>query len=206
MISFYVYAYIRSSDSITAKSGTPYYIGKGSGDRAYRKHVGVSLPKDNTKIVFLETNLTNFGSLCLERRMIKWYGRKDLGTGILHNKTDGGEGSPGAIFSEEHKNKLSIALTGRIFSDETKEKMSIAQKGKMHSPEHMQRMSNINRGNSRSKEVKLKISKSHMGKKQGPHTQDHKDKISNALAGRSKSEDTKNKMRIAQQLRRSLTH
>ena len=90
---FYVYAYLRSKDSVTAKAGTPYYIGKGSGHRVFFKNKRqIRPPIDDTLIVILESNLTEIGSLALERRMITWYGRKDLGTGILANLTDGGDG------------------------------------------------------------------------------------------------------------------
>ena len=63
---FYVYAYLRSKDSITAKAGTPYYIGKGSGQRAYFKNKRqIRPPLDGTLIVILESKLTEIGSLAL---------------------------------------------------------------------------------------------------------------------------------------------
>lgn len=104
---FYVYAYLRKSDS------TPYYIGKGQRDRAWSKYHNLSLPNDNTKIIILEQNLSEIGALALERRYIKWYGRKDIGTGILRNLTDGGDGASGAIRSEEFKQSVSQRFKGR---------------------------------------------------------------------------------------------
>lgn len=112
--NFYVYAYIRSRDSDTAKAGTPYYIGKGSKNRAWDKHrKGLKVP-DKQYIVILEDNLSLVGSLALERRYIKWYGRKDNNTGILHNLSDGGDGSAGWKATNITKEKMSSVRKGKI--------------------------------------------------------------------------------------------
>lgn len=113
MLKFYVYAYIRSKNSTTAKAGTPYYIGKGCGNRAWKRHKGIIIPKDISKIIILEYNLTELGAFSLERRMIKWWGRKDNSSGILINKTDGGEGAAGAIKSQIHRDKIRNSLKGK---------------------------------------------------------------------------------------------
>lgn len=104
---YYVYAYFRPD-------GTPYYIGKGSGKRAWIKGKReVHPPPDSFRIVIVESNLTEIGSLAIERRLIRFYGRKDKGTGILRNKTDGGDGTPGIKKSEDFKNTISQILKGR---------------------------------------------------------------------------------------------
>jgi hypothetical protein len=128
---FYTYAYLR-------EDRTPYYIGKGQTRRAYQqKGKPCGVPKDKFRIIFLKQNLTEEEAFKHEIYMIAVFGRKDLGTGILYNRTDGGDGTSGAIVSEETKREMSNRMMGnkiwegRTHSAETKAKLSEANKGKV---------------------------------------------------------------------------
>jgi general stress protein YciG len=82
---YYTYAYLR-------EDRTPYYIGKGKENRIYCKNRTYKPPEDKSRIIFLKQNLTEEEAFKHEKYMIAVFGRKDNGTGILRNMTDGGEG------------------------------------------------------------------------------------------------------------------
>lgn len=106
-MNFYTYAYLREDK-------TPYYIGKGKGYRAYYKYKNeIRLPKDKSKILILKKNLTEEEAFDHEIYMIAVFGRKDLGTGILRNRTDGGDGVSGLIHSQETKDKIRKSNKGK---------------------------------------------------------------------------------------------
>ena len=195
---YYTYAYLR-------EDRTPYYIGKGKGNRAYKKKRGkINPPKDKSRIIFLKQNLTEEQAFRHEIYMIAVFGRKDLGNGILHNRTDGGEGSSGWVPSEETRRKISEAskgntyMLGKTLSEETKRKMSETRKGKTHSEETKRKQSEVKKGKTFSEEHRRNPSEAQKGK---TPSQETKKKIGDAQKGeknhfydRTHSEETKRKI------------
>lgn len=142
--NYYVYAYLRNNN-------LPYYIGKGKNNRAWQKHKNVKTPNNLNKIVIIESNLSEIGALAIERRLIKWYGRKIDNTGILLNKTEGGDGICGAkpYRTEEHRKKLSLSQKGKPRPQKSVEKrrMTMKKKGPYKlSEEHKKKISESLKG------------------------------------------------------------
>jgi hypothetical protein len=177
---YYTYAYLR-------EDGTPYYIGKGKGDRAYRK-VGkpCATPKDKSKIIRLKTNLTEEEAFKHEIYMISVFGRKDLGTGILLNKSDGGEGRSGYIPTEELKRNQSEKMKGENNPLYGKRGKDSPRYGKKHTQETKDKIRNSLKGKSffktHTEETKQKLSKLRKGE-------------NNPFYGRKHTEETKQKMK-----------
>lgn len=168
MLKYYVYAYIRSKESITAKAGTPYYIGKGTGNRAYDNKHSVTVPKDKTKIILLETCLSNVGACAIERRLIRWHGRKDIKTGILHNRTDGGDGgTPGLLVTELTRENMRRSHLGKSTgpkSIEHRKKLSDYRLGRTQTEETIKKRITKTTGLTRTEEFKTAHSKIFLGK------------------------------------------
>jgi hypothetical protein len=114
---FYTYLWLR-------EDGTPYYVGKGRGKRAFR----CGAPP--AERVIIQYHPSERDALVAEVFFIAYYGRKDLGTGCLRNYTDGGDGVSGAIRSAETKEKISanhVGMKGKVHSDETKAKIRLSR-------------------------------------------------------------------------------
>jgi hypothetical protein len=102
-VKYYVYAYLREDN-------TPFYIGKGQDTRIDRKHRFTIPPRNRRRILcYFEQEQDAFEH---EMFLISFYGRKDLGTGILRNMTDGGEGASGYKHTDEAKEVIGDAKRG----------------------------------------------------------------------------------------------
>jgi len=163
-MEYYTYAYLR-------EDGTPYYIGKGKGFRLYVKKRIMPLPSKD-RIIYLKRNLTEQEAIKHEIYMIAVYGRKDNGTGILRNLTDGGEGTSGRVVSEEQKEIQSLKMSGvnhpfygKTASKEHKENISNALFGKKKSKEHIENLPQNKKGATRSQEFKEKRRQYMVGRK-----------------------------------------
>lgn len=137
-MEYYTYAYLR-------KDGTPYYIGKGKGRRSFLKHNGF-YPPVKERILFLKTNLTEEQAFNHEIYMIFVFGRKDLGTGILRNKTNGGDGCSGKIMTEQDIQNRRKGRLGKPLSESHKRKISEANKGIPKTMTKKRRQSDIEKG------------------------------------------------------------
>lgn len=124
-----VYKHIRlDSDEI-------FYIGIGDKTRPYKKtgrnkHWKNIVNKHGYRIEILYSNVDVDFAIEKEIELISKYGRIDIGTGILVNMTDGGEGCKGIIHLDETKEKLSKHFKDIELSQQHRNNISKGQIGK----------------------------------------------------------------------------
>jgi len=120
----FVYCYLREKDH------TPYYVGIAKRRDRITAHHTVHIPPNRANIRVMRSGITHKEAQDWEQFYIAHYGRKDNGTGILRNQTDGGEtGGLGRVWSEEMRRAHAEIAKGRKLSEAAKAKISVANKG-----------------------------------------------------------------------------
>lgn len=190
-------------------SKLPFYIGKGCGNRrnvhlmqcslkrpSHKNHTILKAMRDGVRVVveIIHQNLTNAEAVELEMSEIRNRGRMDNGTGYLTNHTDGGDGTPGHIKSEDHRRKISMANRGKVRTAEQRLTYSKASRGRKLSPEHVERIRKMNTGRKASDETKAKMKATRVGKKRP----EHGPKVRAALSGVQHTEERKENQKFAQ--------
>lgn len=127
--------------------GRIFYIGIGDSKRPFDKRSRnkhwYNIVKNHDYNVSILVDSISWERACeLEKLMISFYGRKDKKQGVLCNKTDGGEGTIGRVYSQETKNKIGNKtkerinngwinpMTGKNHTDKVKNDHSERMKGK----------------------------------------------------------------------------
>ena len=157
---FYIYQYLRKNPSNFGDIDSPYYVGKGCGTRISSKHY-FRIPSDPARREIIASNMNEADAFQLEILLIHQYGRIDIGTGCLRNRTDGGDGNTGGILSEATKRKISDANKGKKHSEKAKGKMK--QSALLRKAPSKQKIREIRKGKKLTEETKRKIS-AHNGK------------------------------------------
>ena len=168
---YYVYLYLR-------EDGTPYYVGKGQGRRAFKNsRRRMKKPSDKTKIIFHSENLTEHDAFALEKELIEKYGRKDNDTGILRNLTNGGEGTSGIKWTPERRAAKSNLTKKQFLTPESRSKHSKKIKENHNTPEFKERQSKIMKEILSTPEYKEKHSKKQKETHNTPEFKEKQSKI-----------------------------
>ena len=133
-MDFYVYVHKKKT------TGEVFYVGKGTGKRAYHKTKRSKFWKNIVEkhgyvVEFIEVGLQEWYAFELEQNLIAYYGRRDLEEGCLVNATEGGEGSAGHLWTADMKEWRSQKTKEQFSSAEMRKKASDAKKGKRLSEE-----------------------------------------------------------------------
>lgn len=189
--SFYVYLHRRKTD------GTIFYVGKGSGTRAW-KTVGRSkkwqavASKHGLVVEIVQSGMQEWWAFELEMQLIL------ASSPSLCNLTDGGEGASGLVLSRQQREALRSRTTS-MFEDESfraKHQKSVLEA--MSRPDVIEKISSRTKAAMACPDIRQKISSRHKGV---PLSDEHKQSLSKARKGKPKSEEHKAALSSSAKLR-----
>ncbi len=130
----------------------------------------------------------------------RWIARYRSAGARLTNLTDGGEGAPGHIKTEEERKKLSLALKGRKRPPEVGQKMSATKKRNGPTQKSLDAIRLVSLGNigrKHSAESRAKKSTTLTGRKYGPAPLERRAKMSAGMKGIKKTDEHRAKLSAA---------
>lgn len=197
-----VYVYV-----LSFPDGRPFYVGVGTWRRIFCHENQRELSATNAKAQIMRTIIAageQAGYAVAgwfeswqdaakeERRLIKNYGRADIGLGPLSNRTNGGQGTAGIKWHQSPKRVAGVLVAaeknrGRKHTVEHKAKIGAAQKGRKRSPETLAKISAALKGRPLTPEHRAKLSAAKLGKvppnKGKPHSDKSRAKMSATRKG-----------------------
>jgi hypothetical protein len=191
------YTYIHRS----ATDGSIFYIGKGSGKRAWNFNHRSKTWKEFVASHGVIVDIAAYWDLekdSLSHECLLIECMKDLGIKLCNLAKGGTQGPTGYRFTEEQRKALSLQRKGYKHSEETKRKISIGQQGRIGNlwTEEQRLAASASRkgrpGRQKSQEELLKLSLNN-----GSRRQDVRDKIASSLKGRKSTQETRVKQSIA---------
>lgn len=191
---FYTYAHYK------ADTKEIFYIGKGSGKRAFIKykrsaHWNSIVEKHGLLVEILARWQTEDQSLEHEKFLISTF--RSMGF-TLCNMTAGGDGVTSESWTPEMRARLSKSKLGRKFSDETRKRMSESAKGRPMSKEAIEKTAAFHRGRKRGEQTLRKMSEALKGKNVGlVKSKEWLEKLAQANRGKKRSEESRARMSAA---------
>lgn len=145
-----------------------FYIGIGNQRRPHEKGRRGKFWVDYTSkhcyvVDIIHTDVNWDEAQAIERYLIAFYGRRDLGLGTLVNMTDGGDG----LKNPSAETRAKISYAAKNISEETRQKMRVSQRKSIRpkcSEETKLKIKMAQIGRPKSEDMKLRMSVSHTGK------------------------------------------
>ena len=178
-MSFYSYVFFIE--------GVPSYVGKGKHTRSgnaercmkhfraepkseWEQALAKAVCANHQVEILVQDHSSEEQAFADEVRLIALHGRRDKQTGTLYNKTDGGDGAAGTVYSTETLSRMRQQTTARWQDPVARSRLIDGVRKAMNTPEMKAMVSATHAGKKASLETRQRMSAAHFGKQKSLET------------------------------------